>query len=267
MPQIPNVWNGGGIVSHPDIVRQVHRDYLEDGAQIIIANTFATSPHLLAAAGESDALEAYNGGGVRLALEAREAAGAHSALVAGGISHWSFDVTPPSLLELRDGAAMQARMMAAAGADFIALEMMAEHALMLATLDGALEAGLPVWVGLSCEPDRSGHIALLGGEPLADAVASAGAHGASLVGIMHTDVRHVHDALDIVRAGWDGETFIYAHSGEMVDGEWTFDDVIAPHDYASHAASWISRDVRIVGGCCGIGPRHMACVRPLMSEA
>ncbi|HIE75701.1 MAG TPA: homocysteine S-methyltransferase family protein, partial [Gammaproteobacteria bacterium] len=43
VPQLENAWNGGGALSHPDIVREVHRDYIGAGAQIIISNTFAAS--------------------------------------------------------------------------------------------------------------------------------------------------------------------------------------------------------------------------------
>ena len=39
VPQLENAWNGGGTLSHPDIVRQIHEDYLGHGAEIIISNT------------------------------------------------------------------------------------------------------------------------------------------------------------------------------------------------------------------------------------
>ena len=47
VPQLENAWNGGGPLSHPDIVRQVHVDYLEAGAEIIISDSFATHRHAL----------------------------------------------------------------------------------------------------------------------------------------------------------------------------------------------------------------------------
>ena len=43
VPQLKNAWNGGGALSHPDILRQIHQDYIAHGAEIIITNTFATS--------------------------------------------------------------------------------------------------------------------------------------------------------------------------------------------------------------------------------
>ena len=71
VPQLDNAWNGGGALSHPDIIRQVHLDYLESGAEMIISNSFATHLHALEAAGEGARFEDYNRRAVELAVEAR----------------------------------------------------------------------------------------------------------------------------------------------------------------------------------------------------
>ena len=51
VPQLQDAWNGGGALSHPNILRQVHEDYILAGAQIIISNTFATLKTALRDAG------------------------------------------------------------------------------------------------------------------------------------------------------------------------------------------------------------------------
>ena len=45
--QLNNAWNGGAALSDPDILRKVHEDYIQNGAQIIISNTFANAKHAL----------------------------------------------------------------------------------------------------------------------------------------------------------------------------------------------------------------------------
>ena len=60
IPQLENAWNGGGAISHPDIVRAIHQDYLEHGAELIISNTFATSLHALQAADKGNQFDEYN---------------------------------------------------------------------------------------------------------------------------------------------------------------------------------------------------------------
>lgn len=271
VPQLENAWNGGGALSHPDIVRDIHKDYIRHGAEIVISNTFATSRNLLEDAGVPELFADYNRRGVELACEAREAMGRRDVLVAGGISHWSFSGRLPSLDDLRDGAAEQAGIMQRAGADLIMLEMMIEIPRMLAVLDGAQTSGLPVWVGFSCAPDSNGTICLQsgetdangvvkagGGETLVDAIAALAGKDVALLSIMHTDVEHIDACLDVVEAHWDGLVGVYAHSGEFLDDKWIFDGTISPTDFASACQRWLGRRVHVIGGCCGIRPDHIA---------
>ncbi len=90
VPQLENAWNGGGALSHPDVLRSVHEDYIREGAEIDIANTFATHRHALRDAGVEHQFETLNRRGVELAMEARERMQAPDVLVAGGISYWSW---------------------------------------------------------------------------------------------------------------------------------------------------------------------------------
>ena len=69
VPQLDNAWNGGGALSHPDILREVHREYIRHGAEVVISNTFATHYHALEDAGVEDRFEDYNRRGVELAID------------------------------------------------------------------------------------------------------------------------------------------------------------------------------------------------------
>ena len=149
VPQLDNAWNGGGALSHPDILKQIHKEYIRAGAEIIISNTFATLKSALRDAGVEEDFDAYNRRAITLASEARSDMGANDVLVAGGISHWSWSGKHPNLDELRDNAAEQAAIMADAGADLIILEMMSKIDRMLAVIDGVQHCGLPIWVGFS----------------------------------------------------------------------------------------------------------------------
>ncbi len=119
VPQLDNAWNGGGALSHPEILRAVHEDYISAGAEIVISNTFATLKSALRDAGLKEDFDAYNRRGVELACEARAALGFNTVVVAGGISHWSWSGNHPTLEELRDNATEQAAIMKEAGADLI----------------------------------------------------------------------------------------------------------------------------------------------------
>ncbi|MEM1288128.1 MAG: homocysteine S-methyltransferase family protein [Pseudomonadota bacterium] len=274
VPQLQNAWNSGGTLSHPDIVRDVHNDYIHCGAEIVIGNTFATSLNLVEDAGVPELFEAYNRRAIELACEARDAHNQSQVLVAGSISHWSFSDWRPSLAELHDGAKQQALIMKNAGADLIMLEMMIDVPSMVSVLEGATTSGLPVWAGLSCAPDREGRMCLQAGEADANGTVQAGQSGTleeaietlidrdlELINIMHTDVQHIHACLDVLEKQWEGLVGVYAHSGKFLDGQWRFEDTISSDDYASMSKEWLARGVNLIGGCCGIRPEHIGALR------
>ena len=158
-PELPNGWSGGAALSHPDIVRKIHAEYIEIGAEMIASNTFATGRNVLEDANVAHDFEAYNRRGVELAVEARDQAGeaGNDVVVAGGVSHWSFSGNHPTLEVLRDNTAEQVAIMRSAGAELISLEMMCNTDRLRATLDGVAAggAGLRVWVGFSIGPTNS----------------------------------------------------------------------------------------------------------------
>ena len=266
VPMVDNAWNGGGAMTHPDIVRQVHEDYIRCGAQIVISNTFSTSRHVLQDAGLEEHFELLNRRGIELAREARINMKMPHVLVAGGITHWSFTGQMPAPDRLRTNIEEQAAIMANAGADLIMLEMMADIERMLIFLDAAGQSGLPVWVGFSCQLDERGEPRLLDGPTLLDGVNAIQDKEVPVVSIMHTEVEYVEACLDVLKANWSGPIGVYAHSGKFVKPNWIFNDVISPEDYASAANSWLQQGVQIVGGCCGIGLEHILVLKDIVTN-
>ncbi|MFT5398577.1 MAG: S-methylmethionine-dependent homocysteine/selenocysteine methylase [Gammaproteobacteria bacterium] len=257
VPQLDNAWNGGGALSHPEVLRAVHEDYLRLGAEVIISNTFATHYYALSDAGEAERFEDYNRRGVELAIEARDNAQKPDTLVAGGISYWSWSGDHPTLENLKSAAERQVEIIASAGAELILLEMMIDIDKMLILLDAALATGLPVWVGFTCAPDAQGVVCLRNAEPLSDALAAIADRQVDLVNIMHSEVEDIDACLEVLLTNWLGPVGVYAHSSNSVDHHWVFQNTITPADYCTAAQRWIDRGVRVIGGCCGIEPRHI----------
>ena len=266
VPQLDDAWNGGGALSHPEILRAVHEDYLRLGAEIIISNTFATHYYALRDAGETESFEEYNRRGVELAIEARDITQKPNALVAGGISYWSWSGNHPTIEDLKTATERQVEIIANAGADLFMLEMMIDIDKMLILLDAAQSTGLPVWVGFTCEPNVQGVVCLRNGEPLSDALAVIENRQVDLVNIMHTEVEDIDACLEVVQSNWSGSVGVYAHSSRSVDHHWIFENTISPADYCAAARRWIDRGVRIIGGCCGIEPRHIEQLATLVEK-
>lgn len=266
VPMVDNAWNGGGAMTHPDIVRQVHEDYIRCGAQVVISNTFSTSRHVLQDAGLEEYFEMLNRRGIELVREARTNMQMPNVLVAGGITYLSFTRKIPPHDQLQANIEEQAAVMAKAGADLIMLEMMSDVEHMLITLDAAQKSGLPVWVGFSCKLDEQGVVYLRRGPLLLEGIEAIKDKNVPLVSIMHTEVEDIEASLDVLQANWSDPIGVYAHSGRFDAPNWVFNDTISPEEYTSAAKPWLQRGVQVIGGCCGIGVEHIEKLKDIVIE-
>ena len=208
-------------------------------------------------AGIEHQFEELTNAAVHLAQEARDNSGKSHVLIAGGITHWIWTENKPSMEELESNTRDQAILMANAGCDLIMLEMLINIDRLIACIDGAQASGLPVWVGLSLEP-KDGEMCLLDGESLIDAISVIKERNIPLINIMHTEVDHIDDCLDILEQHWNGTVGVYAHVCDFkTTGEAIYNDTITPEDYAVAAKRWLNRGVQIIGGCCGVRKEHI----------
>ena len=278
VPMDGAAWCGLAVASHPEIVRQVHLDYIQAGAEVIITNTFASGRHLLRAAGAEDMTESINRQVVLEAKQARvEAAEAKAGAVdsgwelapedvwiAGSISPMAAGADGSSRPSLRVMGAVfteQAELLAASGVDLLLLEMMRDIDCSCVALDAASAMGLPVWVGFSCKRTQEGRLVMdpaIGDEVGFEAcVAAVMAHGGTLAAVMHSDVNVIGDGLSVIQTVWDGPAGAYPESGYFEMPNWHFVDIIQPQSFADEAQKWVEQGAKLVGGCCGIGVAHI----------
>jgi homocysteine S-methyltransferase len=84
---------------------------------------------------------------------------------------------------------------------------------------------------------------------------------------MHTPSDLISDGLQILRAVFDGPLMAYPDSGYFKSPNWAFENVIRPEDLRHFAEDWIEQGVQVLGGCCGLGPEHIAALKPLRRPA
>ena len=264
VPMDTETWSGLAALSHPDVLRDLHADYLRAGAEVIIANTYATAPHHLAAAGFGDRAREINVRSVEIALEARAAAADGPAWVAGSLSLMAPGFQSANRLAPAEHAAqlrMQAEWLAEAGADLLAVEMLRDVEWSTAAMDAALSVGLPVWAGFSCVVDERGALvtqgSVAGPMPLEDVLRAVAGRGEALVAIMHSEIEDTGPGLECVRRVCEAPLGAWPNSGHFEPPRWQFRDVVAPGEFAATAARWVEEGVRVIGGCCGLGPEHV----------
>jgi len=259
-------WSAVANLTHLDTVQALHSSFLAAGADVLITNTFAAGPGPLAAAGYGDRVDEANRNAVAAAQAARARAarddvviaGSMSRMVANGLTRSESGGADPAEDD-RLGAAYrrQAGVLADAGVDVIVLEMMGAPAHATPAVAAAAETGLPVWLGISIGEAADGRATTIDGEDAAGLIESLPMEAVHAVLVMHTDMRLVSDSLSAIAAAWAGTVGAYPHVGDWTPPNWVFTDV-SPSGFADNAPGWVSSGATIVGGCCGIGPGHIA---------
>ena len=258
-------WSGGPMLSHPELVRDIHQEYIEAGAEIIITNTFSTGRDVLEAAGLEDKITQANEQGIEAAAQARRNARAEDTVViAASVSTMRpkerADVPVPyetALATYRE----QLGTLAEGGPDVAVGEMLIRISDTLAVIDAAEEFGLPVWVGLSLVQDGDelylGIQDRHGGETLQDAMDAIKDRDIATVFIMHTLVDDTEPGLEIVKKNWSGTFGAYSHFSR--------NSPLDPQQYLEYAKGWREQGARIIGGCCGTRPDHIRALRKWLS--
>jgi S-methylmethionine-dependent homocysteine/selenocysteine methylase len=266
VPMDGKVWSGQAVLSHPDAVRAAHEAFINAGAEVIITNTFSSARHMLDPAGLGDLVKDINLNAVGLAQQARENVAKQPVAIAGSICEWSPSDDPKwhSAEAVGRSTREQAGLLAEAGVDLIALEMCEQSPFSIATIDAALEVGLPIWIGVSAKAHK-GRSALsvfnYEEEDFESLVKQLAKYPAMMMNIMHTPVPDVDEAMEIVKRYWQGPIGIYPESGYFTMPNWQFVDVIEADELVKAAQLWLDNGVRMVGGCCGLGPEHIAALR------
>lgn len=251
------LWSTQVMLDHPGLVAQVHADYRNAGATVHTTNTYAILRDRLDGTGAEDQFEALYAAALKEAEGVGVLAGAMGPL---GASY------RPDLMPAHDvavAAYSEVANILAPKVDLIICETVASLAHARAVLEAAAATGKPVWLAMTVD-DADG-TRLRSGEPLADVFAMAGAASAILA---NCSVPEAIDAAMGVLATGDKPFGGYANgftkiSDGFLGDKPTVDALTARQDlgpdvYARHAMSWIAQGATIVGGCCEVGPAHIA---------
>ena len=266
----PEAWCGPATLENADILEGIHRDYIAAGADIITANTYASSRLMLEHAGYADRFEEVNRAAIAAAFHARQTIGRDDVLVAGSLSHMcpmAADSDRPDLnreppLEvMRDAFHELATLLCDAGCDLILLEMMYYPQRIPLAFEAALATGLPVWAGFSVRRDEAGNVVSFAPErsiPFDELLTILDEVDVQAAGLMHSSADVIGEATAILQQQYKGPLMAYPDSGYFRMPHWQFEDVIEPEALVEFAHAWVDDGVQILGGCCGLSPKHIA---------
>ncbi len=266
VPMSGDTWCADANATHPHIIREVHQSYIASGADIITANTFASSALRFNYLNRDADLLSLDAAAVE---EAKAAARGTSVAIAGSISTMrpvhpgtdrtdlDFDWTQEVAMAL---FRRKASHLATLGVDFLMLEMMRDSDYSVMASKAALETGLPVWIGISVERQHEGKLCGFGRhdqlmEHFAPKLSSL---MPDVMCIMHTSPNDTDDAIKLLKQFWAGPIGVYPESGYFKSPNWEFVGIIPPDELVNKSRDWQALGATIFGGCCGIGPDHIA---------
>ena len=255
-------------LTDPNLVRSIHDEYLQAGAELIETNTFGANRFRLQRFGLDSKVAEINQAGVRLAREA--VAQLHdkqavTAWVAGSIGPLGIKMEPLGRIsrdEVRDAFAEQVRALTGpeASVDILLIETMMSLAEAEQALAAAREAAphLPVVVMVTVDEES---ICLDGTQPEL-AAARLGSWGADGVGVnCSTGPAAVFSALESMAGGSHLPLFAMPNAGvpRAVDGRNIY--LSSPEYMAGFARKFLKAGAQFIGGCCGTTPAHTRAMR------
>ncbi|MEO6804129.1 MAG: bifunctional homocysteine S-methyltransferase/methylenetetrahydrofolate reductase [Granulicella sp.] len=257
-------------LSQPEMVRAVHHEYLQAGAEVIETNTFGGNRFRLERYGLADKVHAINTAGVRLARECvRQIAEKQSAAayVAGAIGPLGVRLEPVGTVSADEAFAAFAEQVKAlaeggpgVGADLLVVETMQSMVEMEQAMRAARSVApeLPLVVMVSVEENGN----LLDGTTAEDAARKMTEWGADAVGCnCSAGPATLLNVIERMRTATKLPLAAMPNAGipKAVDGRTIY--MTSPEYMASYARKFVKAGATFVGGCCGTTPGHIRAMR------
>ena len=259
------LWSTTVMIDQPEILRDVHAEYFNVGASVATTNTYPVLHDRLVRAGLQDQIETLWTQAVKSARSARDAHG--SGRIAGSIGPLIASYRPDICPSAAEAEELYRDVVAALAphVDVLLIETMSSVDQADGALRAAMKSGLPVWLAVSVE-DFDGS-KLRSGENLADLAPVLNRFDTDAILINCSRPEAVSTAVDIVAQfgrpfGAYANGFTKIAQGFLKDAP-TVDALqersdLSPAAYADFAMGWIDQGATIVGGCCEVGPDHIA---------
>jgi 5-methyltetrahydrofolate--homocysteine methyltransferase len=254
----PELWN----VDHPDRIKLLHQRFVDAGADIILTNTFGGTRYRLKLHKAEDRVHELNRAAAQLARSVADAAG-RDVIVAGSMGPTGEILEPLGPLSAADARAAfaeQAAALAEGGADVLWIETLSSREEVEAAIEGAKSTGLPVVSTLSFDTNGRTMMSLTPAELAAIAREHHLAACGSNCGVGPSEL--VASILNLSTAA-DPDMVLVAKANcgipQYVNGAIRYDGT--PELMARYVDLAIDSGARIIGGCCGTSPEHLAAMR------
>ena len=282
-------WCGPASITHPKMLEDIHKDYIEAGADIITTNTFSSARHVLELSEFEKQTNAINEKAMECAISARKYFSDRKIAIAGSLSLSlvadivdgindpkdfypnmktefsveSFEKGNFNYNKLLNSFNEQISIFKKFNIDFILLEMIINPVICKPAIDAALSSDMPVWLGLSCGDENADGdlLAFEASKMKFSETLSTINNSFDAVLLMHSETKNIKKGLVEIKQKWDGHLGVYPHKGDYIRPTWIFDENYTPREYVKDMQQWIDQGARIIGSCCGMGPEYISQLR------
>jgi S-methylmethionine-dependent homocysteine/selenocysteine methylase len=260
-------WSALALIDAPRFVLEAHQAFIDSGAQIITTNSYGLVPHMI---GEDRFARSGRELADRAGRLARQAASGRNIQVAGSLPPL-FKSYRPELFQAARAPELLATLVTglASHVDFWLIETQSSTAEAFAAIDVTRATGLPVWVSYTLRDEQGWRAPaeLRSGESVASAIAATLALGVDAV-LFNCSQPEVMEEAVRVAASSAARIGVYANAfapeprtEEPYAGISLLRADLTPERYLEWARRWVAAGATIVGGCCGVGPEHIAALR------
>ncbi len=255
----PEMWN----FEHPERVRELHKQFINAGADIVLTNSFGGNRHRLKLHDAQDKVREVNMAAAKNARAEADAAG-RTVYVGGSVGPTGEIFEPVGTFPYAEGVAAfeeQARALKEGGVDVIWIETMSSEEELRAAVEGAAKAGLPIVTTMSFDTNGRTMMGItpqafgkLAGELAVKPVAIGANCGVGASELVAT-------VMGIAAARPDATIVAKGNCGipQYHDGHIHYTGT--PELMADYARIALDAGARIIGGCCGTSPEHLASMR------
>ncbi|CAN4092915.1 unnamed protein product [Withania somnifera] len=292
------LWSAKCLVTSPQLIRRVHLDYLEAGANIIISASYQATLQGFEAKGISrNEAEALLKRSVEIACEARNiyndrtakgswddfdngtdlkrkpvlvaaSVGSYGAYLADGSEYSGIYDDAITVKTLKDFHRRRVQVLANSGADLIAFETTPNkiEAQAYAELLEEEAVSIPAWLSFSSKDGTN----VVGGDSIVECASMADScKQVVAIGINCTPPRYIQGLIQSIRKVTSKPILVYPNSGETYDGEkkeWVASTGIAEEDFVSYVDRWCEAGASLVGGCCRTTPNTIRAISKFLSS-
>jgi len=273
-----SIWSAQALMDNPHIVKEIHKDYISAGAEIITTNNYAVTQNLLERENLGHRLEELTSLSIDIAKEAKKESG-KNIKIAASLPPLDTSYRPDLVGDITsiEKKYMEIVDIVKDRVDLIIIETMSSSMEASGALSACAKADIEVWLGYTLQGIRKN--ILPSGENLIDAINKVKHFNISAYVINCSSANITTEAIKLLSNEIDKPFGGYANSvnvNQIIDGDDEVDNaenlqvenqqLINAIDYSVIVKNWIDNGATIVGGCCGTSPEHIKKINDLISH-